>query len=66
MGKGQPRQPSARHRGTAQGAGVVELTGGFFLVDWIVCWFLASGMTREYNEQTANEIIGNIRYASGQ
>ncbi len=42
------------------------LTGGFLVVGWVVCWFLAPSMTREYNEQTANEIIRNIRYASGQ
>ncbi len=42
------------------------LTGGFFLIGWIVFMFLTPGMVREYNDAKANEVIRNIRYASQQ
>ena len=47
------------------GLGVAYLlTGGFFLIGWIVFWFITPGMVREYNESVANDIVRNIRYAS--
>ena len=40
------------------------LTMGFFFIGWIVFIFLTPGMVREYNDDKANEVIRNIRYAS--
>ena len=57
MGKANPGNP--RHATAARPRVRASSNVG-------ACWFLAPGMTREYNEQTANEIIDNILYASGQ
>ncbi|MCY4163023.1 MAG: TM2 domain-containing protein [bacterium] len=48
------------------GLGVIYwLTFGFLGIGWVVFWFVTPSMVKEYNEQKANEIIRNIRYAAG-
>ena len=41
-------------------------SGMFFGIGWVVYWFLTPGMVREYNEQVANNVIRNIRYAAAE
>ncbi|WP_420446253.1 hypothetical protein [Candidatus Poriferisodalis sp.] len=41
------------------------LTGGFFVIGWIVFWFVTPSMVHEYNREIASQIVRDIRYAEG-